>query len=440
MKRFFFSLLFSATFFLPCFQVHAGVIDITTSTSPQETSTSPSLLRSIANYQKMQQVLVGLNVELEQEQNRTFDEEKDVQETLQRLKAINSEILALEQEGKDTTEKKKEREKIRFQLEEKKKAYDEAFEIHLKKIKQIKTDIENAKTEIIKLKEIAKNQAITLATRVGFFLGLILLLLIIRYIVGKMISRLSGKIPIPRSRALHRMNTIVFNILIALTIIAVLFSQALSILPVLAILGTAFAFALRNVIASFIAWFVIGTEQGYKIGDLIEVQSGSGNRFRGRVLEVHPLITVLRQTGMRGDTGQIVTFPNKIIFEDHIRNFSKMYRFTYIIIDFLLEDGSDVEAARKALYDAIYESIEKDIEDARKNLPNLQTKFGITEEQIQPQIFIEPDPKGILLRGKYFCRLDSRHKSRTEITRHFLEKIKNIPSITLRFVQFGDND
>ena len=129
---------------------------------------------------------------------------------------------------------------------------------------------------------------------------------------------------------------------------------------------------MRDIIVSFIAWFLIGTEQGYKIGDLIQI-----GEMRGRVMEVHPLLTVLRQTGMRGDTGRIVSFPNKFLFEQSIQNFSKMFRFIYIMADFLLERNSDAITARKELATAAEEALAKDIEEARKNLPNLQENLAL---------------------------------------------------------------
>lgn len=419
----------------------ASILGIGIDEEKKETEES-NLFQTLAQYRNTQQVLLGLEIELRQEEERTFPEDEEITSLSQEIKNIDSEIknLTEEEQTQELAKKQEERNAKQFLLEQKSQTLNENFELHLQKIEQLKSDIRDTEGEIEKLAEFSKTQAINLLIRIGFFFGFIILLLLLRFISAKMIGRLSGYIPIPRERALFRLNGIIFNLLIIITIIAALFSQALSILPILAILGTALAFALRNVISSFIAWFVIGTEQGYKIGDLIEVRGAIGEPFRGRVLEVHPLTTVLRQTGMRGDTGQILSFPNKVIFEDQIRNFSKMYRFIYIMIEFLVEDGTDVEIARQDLYDSIMEGIGKDIEEARKNLPNLQTKFGITEDQILPQIFIEPDPKGLMLRGKYFCRLDSRHGSRTEITRRFLERIKAHPQIKLRFVQFGDPD
>lgn len=399
------------------------------------------LFGTLADIQNQKNVLLGLNIDLRQSNDRQFPESEEVDRLAEQLKNLNEELIRLEETAispEEIQEKQEEIDQTRFLLEEKSRIFHDAFELHEQKKTQIQSEIKRVEAEIEKLKELSVNQAVDLATRIGFILGFIVLLYMLRFLSGKMIRRFSKRIPMARERVLFRINAIVFNVLIGISIFVAFFSQFVSLIPLLAILGTGIAFALRDILSSFIAWFVIGTEQGYKVGDLIE--AGGLTPFRGRVIEVHPLLTVLRQTGMRGDTGQVINFPNRLIFEQHIRNFSKMYRFMFIMVDYMLERDSEVEIARNELEEAIKEEVAKDIEEARKNLPNLQAKFGISEDQIMPRIFVEPDPKGLLLRGKYFCRLDSRHMSRTNITMNFLKRIQKYPEIKLRFVHLGDKD
>ncbi|QQS59827.1 mechanosensitive ion channel [Candidatus Peregrinibacteria bacterium] len=408
-----------------------------TNTGTDTVSEQQSLTQSISQIQTLQQKLKSLEIDLRLETERPFPEKEEIETASQALANLRKELEDMENAEKrneeDILKKREEVEIARFEFEQKQQSYRDKVEIHIQKTEQIKNDITETEAEIQKTKELAKNQAVELLARILFFLMFILILLILRRLSGKMISRLSGNIPIARERALLRINRIAFNVLIATSVGVGLFSQVLNFLPFVAILGTALAFALRDIIVSFIAWFLIGTEQGYKIGDLIQI-----GELRGRVMEVHPLLTVLRQTGMRGDTGRIMSFPNKFLFEQSIQNFSKMFRFIYIMADFLLERNSDATMARKELGIAAEEALAKDIEEARKNLPNLQSKFGIKQSNIMPQVFVEPDPRGILLRIKYFCRLDNRHISRTNIMENFLARIKDNPEINLRFVEFGE--
>ncbi len=70
--------------------------------------------------------------------------------------------------------------------------------------------------------------------------------------------------------------------------------EFISFLPFLAILTTAVGFSLREVISSFIGWFVIEADTGYKAGDLIELDT-----MTGRVKHITPLLTTIEEYGLQ---------------------------------------------------------------------------------------------------------------------------------------------
>ena len=300
-------------------------------------------------------------------------------------------------------------------------------------IRDLKDGIIDDTAEIEKLKALLGNQALEMLIRMSVIVGFILILLIVRFAINKAINRATS-LPQKRAHALKRLTRIVFNVLVFLTIFFTIFSQFVSILPFLAILGTAVAWALRDVLSSFIAWFVIGSKSGYKMGDLIEV-----GEDRGRVIEITPLLTIIRQTGMRGDTGRILSIPNNSIFHQHIVNFSKMYRFTYIMLNYYLTYESDIDIAKQVMKEAITEQ-NADIEDARRNAQGLQNQFGLSAESIEPKVYIEPDTRGILLRGKFICRLDNRFIMRSNVSESFVRKIQKTPRVELRTLEVGEID
>lgn len=410
--------------------------------SAPEVSTSStgerSLFQTISGIQNAQQILLEKNIELKQEEARVFPESAEIDDLSAKKVDLEFQIEELKKvedpDSETVKEKQSELDNINFQLNEKSKIFHDNFELHLQTLESLKKEITNTEAEIEKMKEVAKNQAEAFALKIGIFLGFVIFIFLLRFVSAKTIRRLSGKIPIAREHTLLRLNKIVFNILIGISALVAVFSQFASILPFLAILGTALAFALRDIISSFIAWFLLGTSSGYKIGDLIEIGS-----VRGRVIEIQPFLTILRQTGMRGDTGRIMSIPNKAIFESPVKNFSKMYRFTFLMLDFFLEPESDLDEAKKMLRDAIIEISSRDMEEAEKNLPNLQNKFGITGEAIQPKIYVEPEPRGILLRGKLICRLQNRFDMRSGIAEAFFKKTQQSEGrVKIRFVEMGN--
>jgi len=418
----------------PSFTHAAGIFPSVESTTSGQRSETPSLFQTITQIQNQNQHLLEQKIALENEKKREFQEEEI------KIQGLSREIQEIEREKEGTelspVEKEiiqKKEEDINFQLLEISNILNEKIDLHLQKIRDFERALQEGEDEIKKLNELAKQQAVGFLIKIGIFIGFLLIFFFLRFLAAKAINNLT-RIPLQRRRVLCRLSRIVFNSIIAIFILVAVFSQLVSLIPLLAILGTALAFALRDIISSFIAWFLIGSSEGYKVGDLIQVDD-----LRGRVIEIHPFLTVVRQTGLRGDSGKISSFPNKKIFESSIQNFSKMYRFTFVMIDFLIEQKSNIEEAREIFLHVMREENKNDCEEAEKNIPNLQSKFGITREQIDPQIFIEPDPKGILLRGKFFCRLENRHKNRTAITKKFLEEVQQREDISLRFVQLGDS-
>lgn len=306
---------------------------------------------------------------------------------------------------------------------------EEADNAHEQELESKRREIRTVKSEIEKSKEIAKNQFIELLKKFGLFTGLIITALISRKIVTNTIVKHGKNLSKKRKEILIKITNISVGSLIGIAILAILFSQIFVILPFLALLGTGLAFAIRDVISSFIAWFFIGANHGYKIGDIIEV-----DKARGKVLDIHLIHTEIQETGTKGPSGKIITIPNKMMFEKEIKNFSTMFRFTWVMFDFLLEKNSNVQKVKMLLLEIINELIKEDIEEISKNLPSLARIYNISEETIKPDIFVDLEEKGIRISVKFFCRLPQRHSLRSKISEIFLERIAQEKDIHLRFL------
>jgi small-conductance mechanosensitive channel len=48
-------------------------------------------------------------------------------------------------------------------------------------------------------------------------------------------------------------------------------------------------------------------------------------------------------------TGKMVSFPNKIIFDKTIKNYSRAHGFTFVSLDFIVTHESDIDRAREVL-------------------------------------------------------------------------------------------
>ncbi len=222
-------------------------------------------------------------------------------------------------------------------------------------------------------------------------------------------------------------NTLIFSV-----IVFFFFSEFLTILPFLAILGTALWFALRDVISSFIAWFIIGLKDGiYGVGDVIEIEEE--NVF-WRIIKITPLITQIQELGLSGPNGMYRSFPNKKIFERSIKNIWKQKWWIFISTDFLLEAKSDVILAKKILLESMNAVAMQDKFTQATAHKTFLKKFGHADEALKPQVFLEIRPQWILLRWKIPVMWWERHMMRTEVVERFVDKIRKTKGVDFRFV------
>ncbi len=105
-------------------------------------------------------------------------------------------------------------------------------------------------------------------------------------------KRVSKDFSKSHKEALELAHRWVFNILFVLAFLVIFAAEFVSLLPFVAIIGTAIGLALRDAIYSFIGWFAVGSESGYQEGDFIEFEG-----TQGRVYKITPVITNIEEYG-----------------------------------------------------------------------------------------------------------------------------------------------
>lgn len=219
------------------------------------------------------------------------------------------------------------------------------------------------------------------------------------------------------------------NVLIILVTFAFFFSEFVSILPFVAIIWVAFGYALRDVIASFIAWFIIGLKDGiYSVGDSIDVDGG---KIIWKVVKITSLITIVQDNSMSGPSGAYIIFPNKKIFDSTIKNSSRLESWWYATIDFYLDPTSDVILGKEKLMQAISEVLSTGNFRSPTSHKSFFKKYGYTDKSLQPQVFLRTDSQGILLRGKIFALASDRGDIHSQIVEKFLTLIRNTQDIRI---------
>ncbi len=287
------------------------------------------------------------------------------------------------------------------------------------------TDLEEALNQSqIKIRTYAEN----FIKKAILAISILLFSVFAKWIVVKIFNRLDFYFTPHRKAFILQLIRLTINGFTILAILLVFFSQLIQVLPYFAIFATALAFAMRDIILSIIAWIIIGTKDGYKIGHYLHI----GNLW-GTVVEVNPFNTIVRQGGMSGQTGRLLTFPNKMIFEAFLENWSKLFNLTFLKWDFFLEQGSDIERAETILLKILANEQAKFYEAVTRKKTQF-IKKGLSEEDLHPRIFWEIQANGILLRGKLLVNFDDFFRVRSAVTREFIIQINKEKNIHLRFV------
>lgn len=418
-----------------------------------ESATNPTnyfILGQIKNYYELIDQLDSKKVELEVLARSKATQEKKIEEAkahrlttqidldkansvLETLKSISEPAPADVQILEDS---KLEIQKLETSVETQKaeiKAFEENLnrdltEGTLAQEQALQNDISTLQDELSKSQIRLKSYTENFIKKFVLVLSIWGLSLLIKGIVSLIFKRVDFYLTPQRKIFILQLIKLIINIITFIAILLIFFSPLIRALPYFAIFATALAFAMRDVILSVIAWLIIGTKDGYKVGHYLHIGT-----LWGTVVEINPFNTIVRQGGMSGQTGRLLTFPNKKIFEEFLENWSKLFNYTFLKWDFFLEQGSDIERAEAILLEVLQTEQNKFKETMLKKRSQF-IKKGLSDEDLQPHIFWEIQANGILLRGKLLVDFDDFFNIRSAVTKNFIIKVNKEPSIQLRFV------
>lgn len=297
-------------------------------------------------------------------------------------------------------------------------------------IREYSSDIEDLKEEVDKQKQFIRTQTQKLMYWFLIFIGILLLLFGLKIISQRFINRLTKDSPESRQETLLRISNLIFNCLIVLVIIGILFSQITSLLPFIAIFGTGIAFAVRDALSSLVGWFVIGTERGFRVGDILKV----GN-IVGKVSDIGPFITSIQDLENGIITGSVSSFSNKTIFEEEITNLSRSYQFLEKKVSFLLSAESDLKEAESLLLSTVNNLLYSHQEELESFTRRLTHKTGFDERALLPQIHWENDTHGIKINITFLGRLEWIDEISSLLVREYTKEVRKKKNVFLQYTE-----
>jgi len=134
-------------------------------------------------------------------------------------------------------------------------------------------------------------------------------------------------------------------VIYSLTVLLILYLMGVGISNLTLFLGlitTGLAFAVRDILMSYFAWFMLLTKKPFRIGDYIQIKE-----IEGKVIHIGTFYVLLDDSPENRD--DFIRIPNRIFLEHPLFNFGSR-DFTYRIIYPLAEGKSiDLDKIRKAL-------------------------------------------------------------------------------------------
>lgn len=261
-----------------------------------------------------------------------------------------------------------------------------------------------------------------------------LLLIIVGYVAYRVLARRIGD-QVADAERRHRYRkrvryTVGTMVLIALIVLFIDRIRELGTL--LGFVGAGVAIALREYLASVLAWFYILTQRNIVLGSRIEIGTA-----RGDVIDIG--LFKLTLVEVRGDglgeqsSGRLVTVPNYKVLMDPVYLFSSAAPYVWDEMDFLLTHESDWERARDLIDQIGREVTAPHQAEVAAGFRRLGDRYAFRPGITTPIVYVSIAESGVELKLRYLTHVRQRRTNRDEISRRVLRLLRENSGIQLAY-------
>lgn len=221
--------------------------------------------------------------------------------------------------------------------------------------------------------------------------------------------------------------------LFVLVVVAIAFFEQIRALgTVLGFLGAGLAIALREYVASFLAWFYILGQRNIGLGSRIEVAG-----VRGDVIDIGVFkltIVEVRGEGLgEQSSGRLITIPNFKMLTDPVHHFTASSPYVWDEMAILITFESDWEKAREMLEQVGHEVFDPHREEIEAGFRRLEHDYAFRYGVTTPIVYVSVDPSGAMLKLRYLTHVRRRRDNRDLISRRILTLFRDTPGIELAY-------
>lgn len=262
-----------------------------------------------------------------------------------------------------------------------------------------------------------------------------LLVTLAAYTVYRVAARgISGKVQDAEKRHRYRKRVGYAIAAIVVIVLGIIFFQRIREMgTLLGFISAGLAIALREYLASFLAWFYILAQRNIALGGRIEVAG-----VRGDVIDIGVFKLTLVEVRGEGlgdqSSGRLVTVPNFKILTDPVYHFTAGSPFVWDEIEFTVTFESDWERAKEIVTEAGREVVEPHRAEIDAGFRQIESTYAFRYGVMTPIVYTSVGPSGILLRLRYLTHVRRRRDNRDAISRKVLTRFREAaPAVELAY-------
>ena len=222
---------------------------------------------------------------------------------------------------------------------------------------------------------------------------------------------------------------------VALVLSIAFFETLRELGTVLGFIGAGLAIALREYLASFLAWFYILGQRNIALGSRIEIGAPEG--VRGDVIDIGVFKLTLVEVRGEGigeqSSGRLVTLPNFKVLTDPVYHYTAGSPYVWDEMDFTVTFESDWERAREIVEEIGMEIYEPHAEEIETGFQQLESAYAFRYGVTTPIVYLSIAASGVNLRLRYLTHVRQRRGNRDTISREALRRFGEDEGIELAY-------
>lgn len=210
------------------------------------------------------------------------------------------------------------------------------------------------------------------------------------------------------------------------------FEQIRALGTMIGFIGAGLFIALREYLASFLAWFYIMSQRNITLGSRIEVVG-----VRGDVIDIGVLKLTLVEVRGEGlgdqSSGRLVTIPNFKVLTDPVLHLTAGSPYVWDEMEFTITFESDWQKARDILERIGREVFEPHRDEIEAGFRQLEHDYAFRYGVTTPIVYLAVSTSGIQLKLRYLTHVRQRRDNRDFITRRVLELFRQADEIEFAY-------